>query len=85
VQVGSPVALATNSAWTGTITGVRGDRADVDFDGGGTGKGIEMSDLREQDDPRDEREVEQDEPATDEKAWPPKGIQTKVPQPDGQK
>lgn len=60
------VALAQQPGLTGTIAEVRGQHAEIDFDGGGRGR-FKVDDL-----------VKVDPNAPVNKTWPPSGLETKA-------
>lgn len=94
MKVGDRVGLAAAPSWVGTIEKVRRDgRIDVALDSGGKALGMGQDDLVNEEQPetydresdvredaaRERRRSEQD------KSWPPKSMETKVPQQSGQK
>lgn len=86
---GDRVALVCEPTWAGTIEKVRKDgRIDVTLDLGGRALGMAENDLvREEpkDKPKDDDKDRERERATSDKSWPPKGMETKVPNQTGQK
>jgi hypothetical protein len=96
MEPGDRVALHVDASWTGRASAVVGTLVDVDFDNGGTGKGIDIENLRVMD--MGEQPPQGSKPKTDEdercrgkrkgtkdKSWPPKNLETKVPTPGGRK
>lgn len=75
--------------WPGTIEKVRKDgRLDVALDGGGKALGMTKDDVKreQQDEPRkDDQQDRERKRAGSDKSWPPKNMETKVPNQTGQK
>lgn len=92
MKAGDRVALAADPTWVGEVEDVRANGLiDVALDHGGKALGMTKDDLTEErakDERRRREEAERHERekrAKDDKSWPPKGLETKVPKPDGAK
>ncbi len=69
MRAGDGVALARFPEWTGRVMRVESGKVDVEFSKGGTGRFPE----------EDLVPVEVPVPADEDKAWPPRNLETKVP------